>query len=155
MSASPTGTPNKYVPSPFSASCWDWLGSLGRSWRMATFLWSVPPGIGAGVMLTATSSLGRAHCALRGELDLGSQPFAPSYWAFTFGLSALAISFLRFVERGATGPSPLAAPYVFSAVNLAIGGIAAGTLWLLLPDRLLPPPLQPPPESLHPAPRLI
>ena len=83
------------------------------------------------------------------------QPFAPSYWAFTFGLSALAISFLRFVERGATGPIPLAAPYVFSAVSLAIGGIAAGTLWLMLRGRLLPPPLQPPPESLHPAPRVI
>ena len=83
------------------------------------------------------------------------QPFAPSYWAFTFGLSALAISFLRFVERGATGPIPLAAPYVFIAVSLTIGGIAAGTLWLLLRGRLLPPPLQPPPESLHPTPRVI
>jgi hypothetical protein len=83
------------------------------------------------------------------------QPFAPSYWAFTFGLSALAISFLRFVERGASGPISLAAPYVSIAVNLAIGGIAAGTLWLLLRGRLLPPPLQPPPESLHPTPRVI
>jgi tellurite resistance protein TehA-like permease len=36
-----------------------------------------------------------------------------------------------------------------------IGGIAAGTLWLLLRGRLLPPPLQPPPESLHPPPRVI
>jgi tellurite resistance protein len=83
------------------------------------------------------------------------QPFAPSYWAFTFGLSAVAISFLRFVERGASGPIPLAAPYVFIAVNLAIGGIAAATLWLLLRGRLLPPPLQPPPETLHPTPRVI
>jgi tellurite resistance protein len=83
------------------------------------------------------------------------QPFAPSYWAFTFGLSAIAIAFERFVERGATGPISLAAPTVFVAVNLAIGGIALGTLWLLLRGRLLPPPLQPPPESLHPAPRVI
>lgn len=28
------------------------------------------------------------------------QPFAPSYWAFTFGLSAITTSFLRFAERG-------------------------------------------------------
>jgi tellurite resistance protein len=83
------------------------------------------------------------------------QPFAPSYWAFTFGLAAIAIAFLRFVERGASGPIPLAAPYVFTAVNLAIGGIAAGTLWLLLRGRLLPPPLLPPSESLHPTPRVI
>jgi tellurite resistance protein len=83
------------------------------------------------------------------------QPFAPSYWAFTFGLSAIAIAFLRFTERGPTGPLTLAAPYVFIAVNLAIGGIAAGTLWLLLRGRLLPPPLLPPPESLQPTPRVI
>jgi len=38
----------------------------------------------------------------------------------------------------------LAVPYVFIAVNLAIGGIALGTLWLLLRARLLPPPLLPP-----------
>jgi tellurite resistance protein TehA-like permease len=38
------------------------------------------------------------------------QPFAPSYWASTFGLPALAISFLRFVERGAIGPIPWSPP---------------------------------------------
>jgi tellurite resistance protein len=86
---------------------------------------------------------------------IARQPFAPSYWAFTFGLAALAISVIRFAERGAPGPISSAAPYVFTAVNLAIGGIAAGTVWLLLRGRLLPPPLQPPPESLHPAPRVI
>jgi tellurite resistance protein len=74
---------------------------------------------------------------------IAKQPFAPSYWAFTFGLSAIATSFLRFVERGETGPIALAAPYVFIAVNLAIGGIALGTLWLLLRGRLLPPALAP------------
>jgi tellurite resistance protein TehA-like permease len=61
---------------------------------------------------------------------IARQPFAPSYWAFTFGLSALAISWLRFVDRGAIGPIPLAAPYVLIAVSLTIGGIAVGTLWL-------------------------
>jgi tellurite resistance protein len=86
---------------------------------------------------------------------IARQPFAPSYWAFTLGLSALAISCLRFVDRGAIGPIPLAAPYVLIAVSLTIGGIAAGTLWLLLRGRLLPPPLQPPPESLHPTARVI
>ena len=37
------------------------------------------------------------------------QPFAPSYWAFTSGLSAIATSLLRFVERGVPGPIPAAA----------------------------------------------
>jgi tellurite resistance protein len=83
------------------------------------------------------------------------QPFAPSYWAFTFGLSATATSFLRFAERGVPGPVAAAAPYVFIAVNLAIGGMAIGTLWLLLRGRLLPPPLVPPPAPLPAAPRVL
>ena len=82
------------------------------------------------------------------------QPFAPSYWAFTFGLSAIATSFVRFSERGAPGPISIAAPYVFIAVNLTIGGIALGTLWLLLRGRLLPPPLVPAPEPLQATPRV-
>jgi tellurite resistance protein len=83
------------------------------------------------------------------------QPFAPSYWAFTFGLSAIATSFLRFAERGAPGPISAAAPYVFFAVNLVIGGIAIGTLWLLLKGRLLPPPLVPPSAPLPAGPRVL
>jgi len=83
---------------------------------------------------------------------IARQPFASSYWAFTFGLSAIATAFLRFSERGPAGPISAAAPYVFIAVNLAIGGIAAGTLWLLLRGRLLPPPLVPTPAPLQPAP---
>ena len=86
---------------------------------------------------------------------IARQPFAPSYWAFTFGLSAIATSFLHFSERGAPGPISAAAPYVFIAVNLAIGGIAAGTLWLLLRGRLLPPPLVPPPAPLQPSPQVL
>jgi tellurite resistance protein len=88
---------------------------------------------------------------------IAKQPFAPSYWAFTFGLSAIATSFLRLVERGETGPIALAAPYVFAAVNLAIGAIALGTLWLLLRGRLLPPPLVPPAVTapLQAAPRVL
>lgn len=83
------------------------------------------------------------------------QPFTPSYWAFTFGLSAVATSFLRFAERGAPGPISAAAPRVFFAVNLVIGGMAVGTLWLLLRGRLLPPPLVPPPAPLPAAPRVL
>jgi tellurite resistance protein len=86
---------------------------------------------------------------------IARQPFAPSYWAFTFGLSAIATSFLRFSERGPAGPISAIAPYVFIAVNLAIGSIAVGTVWLLLRGRLLPPPLAPAPAPLQPAPRVL
>lgn len=71
---------------------------------------------------------------------IAKQPFAPSYWAFTFGVAAIAQSMLRFVERGNTGPIATAAPYVFATATLIIGGIALGTLWLLLRGRLLPAP---------------
>jgi tellurite resistance protein len=70
---------------------------------------------------------------------ISRQPFTPSYWAFTFGVSALALGMLRFVERGATGPIAGAAPYVFAAANAVIGGIAVATGWLLLRGKLLPP----------------
>jgi tellurite resistance protein len=76
-------------------------------------------------------------------------PFTPSYWAFTFGASALATDSLRFLERGASGPIPLMAPYLFAAANIVIGGIALGTLWLLRRGRLLPPPLVAAPAPAH------
>jgi hypothetical protein len=127
-----------------------------------------PPAVGCSAYLSITSgppdlfaqaligyALFQVLLMIRLLPWIARQPFAPSYWAFTFGLSALAISCLRFVDRGATGPIPLAAPYVLTAVSLTIGGIAIGTLWLLLRGRLLPPPLQPAPESLHPTARVI
>jgi tellurite resistance protein len=64
--------------------------------------------------------------------------FSPSYWAFTFGVSALGLDALRFVERGNQGPIQSAAPYIFGAANLVIGGIAIGTVWLLLGGSLRP-----------------
>lgn len=60
------------------------------------------------------------------------QPFAPSYWAFTFGATALATAPLRMVERGDVGAMASLAPYLFTAANLTVSLIAAGTLWLLV-----------------------
>lgn len=67
------------------------------------------------------------------------QPFAPSYWAFTFGIAALATAPLRLVENGETGAIATLAPWIFGAANLAIGLIALATLRLVLAGRLLPP----------------
>ncbi len=66
------------------------------------------------------------------------QPFSASYWAFTFGASALALAVMRLVERGATGPAEMLAMPLFVFSNLFIGAVALGTLWLLLRGRLLP-----------------
>jgi tellurite resistance protein len=70
---------------------------------------------------------------------LFQQPFAASYWAFTFGIAALALSALRFVERGMTGAMEGLAALLFIGANIVIGSIALGTLRLLLRGKLLPP----------------
>jgi tellurite resistance protein len=69
---------------------------------------------------------------------LGAQPFAPSYWAYTFATAACALAGLRLVERGLRGPIEWLAPAIFVIANTVIGTIFIGTLWLLLRGRLLP-----------------
>jgi tellurite resistance protein len=74
---------------------------------------------------------------------IARQPFSASYWAFSFGLSALGLDLLRCVERGDTGPLAIAAPYVFAIVNVIIGGLVVGTILQIFRGKLLPPPLVP------------
>jgi len=66
------------------------------------------------------------------------QPFAPSYWSFSFGVAALPTMAMRMVERGDTGPALWLAPALFVAANLIIGTLAVKTLGLLLRGKLLP-----------------
>jgi tellurite resistance protein len=66
------------------------------------------------------------------------QPFAPSYWAFTFGATALAAVPLDMMERGTTGAVAAIAPYLFVAANVVVGLIALATLRLVVKGRLLP-----------------
>ena len=70
-------------------------------------------------------------------------PFAPSYWAFTFGVTALAQAPLRMVARGADELGWLAAA-LFMGANVVVGLIALGTLTLAARGRLLPLPLPTP-----------
>jgi tellurite resistance protein len=67
------------------------------------------------------------------------QKFAPSYWAFTFGISALSLGALRLIERGAISPAAELAPILFVVANLVIGGIAVGSIVLLMHGQLLQP----------------
>lgn len=60
------------------------------------------------------------------------EPFSPSYWAFTFGATALAAAPLRLVARGDTGPAAILAPPLFLLANLVVGLVSLGTLWLLV-----------------------
>ena len=63
---------------------------------------------------------------------IARQPFAPSYWAFTFGAAALSLGSLRLVERGldTLGFQVLAAG-LFILANIVIGGIALRSAWQL------------------------
>ncbi|WP_204323110.1 hypothetical protein, partial [Streptococcus pneumoniae] len=62
---------------------------------------------------------------------LREQPFGPSAWAYTFGISALPLAALRLVERGVGAPVTILAPLLFVAANLIIGWIALRTAWNL------------------------
>jgi tellurite resistance protein len=66
------------------------------------------------------------------------QPFAPSYWAFTFGATSLAAVPLAMMEQGSTGAAASIAPYLFVAANIVVGVIALATVGLMLQGRLLP-----------------
>ena len=69
----------------------------------------------------------RAACAVD-----RSPAFAPSYWAFSFGVAALSLGSLRLVERGLDTPGFHAlAVGLFILANLVIGGIALGSVWRL------------------------
>jgi tellurite resistance protein len=63
---------------------------------------------------------------------LRQQPFSPAAWAYTFGVSALPLAALRFVERGQAGLASLLSVPLFIGANLLIGWIASRTLQLAL-----------------------
>jgi len=67
------------------------------------------------------------------------QPFAPSYWAFSFGVTAIAIGAMQMTLRGVQGAIPLLAPAVFILANVVMAVLVIGTLIRLLQGRLLPP----------------
>ncbi len=64
------------------------------------------------------------------------QPFSMSYWAFTFGATALAWSPLRLVQSGDVGAISKLAPIIFVATNLVVGLIALASIWIILTGRL-------------------
>jgi len=83
---------------------------------------------------------------------LRRQPFAASYWAFTFGATALAAAPLRLLAHGDTGAIATLAPVLFVATNLVVGVIAIATIGLLVRGRLFERSLSIPPQA--PAPGL-
>ena len=68
---------------------------------------------------------------------LGAQPFAPSYWAYTFGVAAATVSGLKLAQGGVPAAQVLALP-VFVGANAFIGYLALRTAGLLVRGRLTP-----------------
>jgi tellurite resistance protein len=66
------------------------------------------------------------------------QPFAPSYWAFAFGLTALSGGGIQMTLRGVKGAIAELTPVFFAFTNLALAAIIVGTLVLLLRRKLVP-----------------
>ncbi|WP_406857662.1 dicarboxylate transporter/tellurite-resistance protein TehA [Alsobacter sp. KACC 23698] len=102
-----------------------------------------PPAVGAVAYLSASGAApdfaARAmlgYALLQGLLLVRmlpwvmEQPFALSYWAFTFGATALANAALTMVERGDGGLVAHLAPYLFAAANITVGLIGAASLRL-------------------------
>jgi tellurite resistance protein len=70
---------------------------------------------------------------------IAEAPFGPSYWAFTFGATALASASIRLAALDNGGPMAALAPALFGLANLLVLGIATGTLNLMKQGRLLTP----------------
>lgn len=66
------------------------------------------------------------------------QAYTPGYWAYTFGVTALATAVLRYTERGHDPIFGALAPLLFVAANVVVLGLALRTGVVLLQGRLLP-----------------
>ena len=117
-----------------------------------------PPAVGCVGYLFVTGGLGGGPADLFAQLLLGyallqfaflagllrwitRQPFMASYWAFSFGVTALAFDSIVFVLRGQKGFMEWLSVGLFGLANLLIATLVALTLWRLLTGKLLPPPI--------------
>lgn len=80
----------------------------------------------------------QALLLLRMSRWIAEQPFGPSYWAFTFGATALAGAMVLLTPADGGGAIAVLAPVVFVVANLVVLGVAAGTVALMVSGRLLP-----------------
>ncbi|ABR91608.1 tellurite resistance protein tehA [Janthinobacterium sp. Marseille] len=69
---------------------------------------------------------------------IGEQAFGASYWAFTFGATALASAIIRLAAGSQQGVFTTLAPAMFLIANIIVVTIAAGTIRLLIRGKLLP-----------------
>jgi tellurite resistance protein len=127
------------------------LAPLPLAQRATLGIQLAPPVVGAMAYLSVTQgppdlfvqalfgyALLQALMLLRLLPWLRSQPVGVGLWAFTFGVTAIAVVPMRMIERGGTGPEQLLALPLFVFANLFVGALAIVTLRLALHGRLLP-----------------
>ncbi|MET0937529.1 MAG: dicarboxylate transporter/tellurite-resistance protein TehA, partial [Luteibacter sp.] len=83
---------------------------------------------------------------------IAKQPFASSYWAFSFGITALSGSALTITLRGLTGAIAELAPVLFVFTNVVMAVLIVGTIVRIAQNKLLPPATAPTPS---PAPEVV
>lgn len=66
------------------------------------------------------------------------QPFTPSYWAYTFGVTALATSVMRYADRGSDPIVTALGPVLFAVANLVVLSLTVRSGVALVQGRLLP-----------------
>lgn len=71
---------------------------------------------------------------------VAEQPFAPSYWAYSFGVTSLAFDLVLMHARGMGGFFGWLSMAAFIIANVAIVVLCGGTLMLLARGRLFPHP---------------
>ncbi|BDU21152.1 dicarboxylate transporter/tellurite-resistance protein TehA [Dyella sp. GSA-30] len=111
-----------------------------------------PPAVGAVCYLSVSGAhsdlvvhmligyaLLQALLLIRMSRWIAEQPFGASYWAFTFGATALAGATIRVSIGDPHGAMAMLAPVLFVLANVLVLGIAAGTIGLLITGRLFPP----------------
>ena len=81
---------------------------------------------------------------------LREQPFGAAYWAYTFGVTALAYCCMRFVSRGMAGWYGPLAVGTFVAANILVGWIFVRSVILVLKGSYIPPALQQAPKPAVP-----
>ena len=71
---------------------------------------------------------------------VSAQPFAVSYWAFSFGITSLAFDLILFHVRGMGGFLDWLSVAAFAVANVVIAVLAVGTVVQMMRRTLIPAP---------------
>ena len=109
-----------------------------------------PPCVGAVAYLSVTQAppdlaahaligygLLQALLLLRALPWIAEAGFAPSFWAFSFGVTALSTAPLLMITHGEHGAVAELAPWIFGLANLVVAALVIGSVRLAARGRLL------------------